>query len=298
MAAAWLALIGVYAYVAFERIHELVPAAMIGVLGGTFAAMLLSSFIGLFTGGRDRGAIRNSGKTFGIALAFFAGLHALLLPMYWFAPGGRSEAAAAVSVWDERDCDRQKVSLGAGANPNERGTDAMTPLINAARLGEPACVRQLIAAGARVEDTDNTGDTTLYHAVRAGRDENVRILLEAGAKDFRVTAATGRRITEGAAPLDAVREYVEALYRGDFHAMAGLMENASEQLMEERRADLPLWQSRQPKTFTIDDGWMTDDAATLTIRGATPSGDRRVAFHLKRRPDGWMIQKEWFPDER
>jgi hypothetical protein len=490
MAAAWLALIGAYAYVAFETIREPAPAVMIGVLGGTFAAMLLSSFIGLFTGGRDRGAIRraingeaprngrleaasgpiralgqplespftgrpcvaydydvkraakgasdfagvalapsaidtprgpahvlgwalldqfpaapdedidtargtqylssaamepiglttilstlgelvadddgairkdfqidadsvnlegrlirersiplgatvtilgrwsdsrrgfvpaspginrlfagdlhrtmreaggNSVKTFGIAAAFFVGLHGLLLPMFLFGPGGSRARAKAASVWDERDCDRQKVSLDAGANPNERGTDAMTPLINSARLGEAACVRQLIAAGARVDDTDKTGDTALVHAVRAGREENIKILLEAGAREFRVTAATGRRIADGDAPLEAVHEYIDALYRGDFHAMAGLMEGASVQLMEERRADLPLWQSMQPKTFTIDDGWMTDDAATLSIRGTTQLGERRVSYHLERRPDGWMIRREWFPEER
>jgi len=489
--AAWLALIGAYAYVAFERIREPAPAAVIGVLGGTFTAMLLSSFIGLFTGGRDRGAIRRaingeaprdgrleaasgpirplgqpletpftgrpcvaydydvkraakgasdfagvalapsaidtprgpahvlgwamldqfpaasdedidtargtrylssaamepfglttilstlgelvadddgairkdfqidadsvnlagrlirersippgatvtilghwsdarrgfaavppgvnrlfagdlhrtmrevgggSVKTFAIAAAFFVALHALLAPMYIFAPGGGgSRAKTAASVWDERDCERQKVSLDAGANPNERGTDAMTPLINSARLGEPACVRQLIAAGARLEDADKTGDTALAHAVRAGREENIKILLEAGAKEFRVTAATGRRITEDAAPLEAVRDYINAVHRGDFHAMAGLMDNLSEKLLEERRADLPLWQSMQPKTFTIDDGWMTDDAATLTIRGATQLGERRVAYHLERRPDGWMIRREWSPEER
>jgi Ankyrin repeats (3 copies) len=491
VAAAWLALVGAYAYVAFGRIHEAAPAVAIGVLGGTFAAMLLSSFIGLFTGGRDRSAIRraingeaprdgrleaasgpiralgqpletpftgqpcvaydydvkraaqgasdfagvalapsaidtprgparvlgwalldqfpaapdedidtargtrylssaamepfgvttilstlgelvadddgairkdfqidadsvnlegrrirersippgatvtilgywsdarrgfaavppginrlfagdlrqtmrevggDSVKTFAIAAAFFVALHALLAPMYIFAPGGgRSRAKTAASVWDERDCERQKVSLDAGADPNERGTDAMTPLINSARLGEPACVRQLIAAGARVEDTDKTGDTALTHAVVAGRDENIKILLEAGAKDFRVTAAAGRRIAETDAPFEAVREYIDALHRGDFHTMAGLMENASEQLMEERRADLPLWQSRQPKTFTLDEGWMTDNAATLTTRGPTQFGERRIVYHLERRPDGWMIRKEWFPDER
>jgi hypothetical protein len=29
----------------------------------------------------------------------------------------------------------------------------------------------------------------------------------------------------------------------------------------------------------VEDGWITVNAATLTIRGATPSGERRVAYH-------------------
>src|SRR4029079_16870816 len=58
--AVWLLLAGAYAYVAWGRIHEPFPVAVIAVLGGTFAAMLLSSFIGLFTGNRDRAAIRRA----------------------------------------------------------------------------------------------------------------------------------------------------------------------------------------------------------------------------------------------
>ena len=58
--AVWLALVGAYAYVAFQRIGEVFPAAAIGVLGGTFAWMLVSSFIGLFTGRSDRDAIQRA----------------------------------------------------------------------------------------------------------------------------------------------------------------------------------------------------------------------------------------------
>ena len=48
------------------------------------------------------------------------------------------------------------------------------------------------------------------------------------------------------------------------------------------RDNLPFWQSRLPKTFTIESGWQTDDAATLTIRGAVASGPPRIMFHLER----------------
>ena len=56
----WMALVGAYGYVAWQRIQELFPAAMIGLLGGTFAAMMVASFAGLFTGARDRAALRRA----------------------------------------------------------------------------------------------------------------------------------------------------------------------------------------------------------------------------------------------
>ena len=36
---------------------------------------------------------------------------------------------------------------------------------------------------------------------------------------------------------------------------------------------------------------MTDDAATLKILRRDVLGQRRVTYHLERRPDGWMIRK-------
>jgi hypothetical protein len=513
--AVWLLLIGAYAYVALGRIHDLVPALGVGVLGGTFAGMLLSSFVGLFTGNRDRAAIRRavnmepmkdgrleaasgplhaldkpleapfSGQpcvayeydvkrpgrgasdyagyamapcavqtlrgpvrmlgwvmldqfpaatdqqidrtrgerylssavlerlgvtsilsvfkdlvadddgtirkdyridgdgsldgrliteralpvgapvtllghwsearggfvangpavnrlfrgdlggtkkavggdavsTFGAAVLFFVILHAILVPMYLFAPGGRLAGDAdgvAGSVWDERDCDRQKTKLTLRADPNEVGSDAMTPLMNAARMDEPACVSNLIGAGAHLEDRDKFGDTALVHAIRANRDENVKVLLAAGAKDFRITAANGRAIKDGDAPLAAVKDYIDAVYRADFETMARLMAHVSVRRLEDNRGDLPFWQSRLPKTFTVEDGWMTDDAATLTIRGDTKSGPVRIVYQVERQPDmsggrgitaeadpsvrsgaaradTWQIRHEWRPDER
>ena len=245
-------------------------------------------------------------RTFGIAAVFFLILHGILAPMYFFAPG---RSAAAGSVWDERDCDEQKKMLARGADPNEVKSEAITPLMNAARLDEPACVANLIAAGARLEDRDKFSDTALVHAIGAGRDENVEILLRAGAKDVRVTAATGRAIRDGDAPLAAVRDYIDAVYKADFETMARLKAHTSVRRLEDQRENLPFWQARLPKTFTLDSGWTNEDAATLTIRGATPSGPQRVVYHLERQRDApsgkaeaegtyWQIRYEWHPDER
>ena len=56
----WIALVGAYGYLAWQKVHEWVPVAAVAILGGTFAALLLSSFAGLFTGARDRAAFRRA----------------------------------------------------------------------------------------------------------------------------------------------------------------------------------------------------------------------------------------------
>jgi hypothetical protein len=66
--------------------------------------------------------------------------------------------------------------------------------------------------------------------------------------------------------------------------------------MEDRKEDLPFWQSMRPREFTVEDGWMTDAGATLTIRGTTSRGEMRVCYQVEKQPDGWQIRKEWFPD--
>ena len=166
--------------------------------------------------------------------------------------------------------------------------------MNAARMDEAACVSHLIAAGARLEDRDRFSDTALAHAVTANRDENVKILLEAGAKDFRVNSGNGRRIADTDAPVAAVQEYIDALYRADLETMARVRAHSSVRRMEDMRSDLPMWQSLRPKTFTVDEGWMNDEAATLMIHGRTSTGEHHIAYHVTRTADGWQIQKEWF----
>ena len=238
-------------------------------------------------------------KTFGTGLFFFLALHAILVPMYLLAPTqGASGSKTPDSVWDERDCDRQKAALAAGANPNERGTDGLTALMNAARQGEPACVQNLVAAGARIESADRRGDTALAQAIVAGRADNIEILRKAGAKDFRVTAANGRPVREDSDPFVIVKEYIAAVHRGDFETMARLMRGATLERMEERKADLALWQSIRPRVPELVDGWMSEEEATLTVHGPSGSGERRVIYHLEYGQDGWRIRREWFPELR
>ncbi len=58
--AVWLALVALYGRVAYTKTGEIGPAAAIGFLGGTFAAMLVSSLFGFVTGDADRRALKRA----------------------------------------------------------------------------------------------------------------------------------------------------------------------------------------------------------------------------------------------
>ena len=168
--------------------------------------------------------------------------------------------------------------------------------MNAAREGDGACVKNLLGAGAKLEVADVRGDTAMAQAITAGRDDNVEILRAAGAKDFRITAAAGRPATGDSAPVVAVKEYIAAVHRADFESMARLKIGSSIKVMEERRDDLAFWQSLRPKDADLLEGWMTDDAATLSVPAAPRRRRAWINYHFVRRPDGWRILREWFPD--
>ena len=235
----------------------------------------------------------NAVKTLAAGAFFFVVLHAMLVPVYLFAPTRKPP-----SVWDERDCDRQKVLLAEGANANELGRDGLTPLMNAARLTEPACVQNLIAAGARLETADPSGDTALTQAIVGGRVDNAEILRKAGARDFRVTEATGEPVTESSAPLAVVKDYIAAIHSGDLDTMARLRIGVPVQRLQDQRDDLASWQGMRPKAPELVNGWMTADAATLAVQGTTPTAERHISYHLLHDAAGWRIKREWFLDAR
>lgn len=237
-------------------------------------------------------------KQLATALVFFLALHAILVPMYLLAPKydrqGRKIPKNA-SVLDERDCERQKELLEAGADPNEK-RDGMTPLMNAARYGLAPCVANLLAKGARLEEKDRNGDTAFAHALLAEQEETAAMLLSAGAKDFRVTEKTGRwQVTTESEPFLVVKEYLAAMQEGDLDALARLRPGSSRAELEERQEDLDTWRAARPASPDLVNGWMTDEAATLTVRGRSPDGGERVvSYHLEKGFEGWRIYREWF----
>src|SRR5947208_3253864 len=74
--------------------------------------------------------------------------------------------------------------LKAGTNAKEKGVNGQTMLMLAARNGNPAAIKLLIAAGADVNAHETMrGTTALMWAVEQKHPAAVRALLQAGA-DF------------------------------------------------------------------------------------------------------------------
>ncbi|MGV3721612.1 MAG: ankyrin repeat domain-containing protein, partial [Actinomycetota bacterium] len=72
--------------------------------------------------------------------------------------------------------------LKAGADPNQRGREGMTPLCCATAVhGRPELLRLLVDSGADVNAADPKGCTPLMWAVRFGNTAVARQLLELGA---------------------------------------------------------------------------------------------------------------------
>lgn len=59
----WVALVATYAGITWSRFHDQVMAIGVGVLGGTFASILIGSAYGLIQGIRDRAAIKRAQKS-------------------------------------------------------------------------------------------------------------------------------------------------------------------------------------------------------------------------------------------
>jgi len=60
IAVVWLVLVVAYAVAIWERVDGFSVVVLLAVIGGTVTGLLLASFIGLFTGGRERAAIRRA----------------------------------------------------------------------------------------------------------------------------------------------------------------------------------------------------------------------------------------------
>lgn len=84
-------------------------------------------------------------------------------------------------------------------------------LIAAARTGDAAQTRQLLAAGASAAATDEAGETPLMHAAHGGHVETVRVLLAAGA-DVNTTSPQGwTALAKAAYNGETERGYVEVI---------------------------------------------------------------------------------------
>ena len=250
--------------------------------------------------------VRKSRMTFAVACFFFLALHAILVPMYLLSPGPpkRDRSGQVIpgnpSVFDERDCDRLRDLLAAGADPNEAGAGGRTPLMNAVSRGNIECVRTLVTAGARPDATDEDGSSAMSWAITGEREDLAEVLKAAGGTDFRVTAETGRPLAADDLPARTVRAYLDALQAGDLAALERVSSPSTPALIREHDV-LGLWQRTRPVTSEFVSGFSNDEAATLAVRGATGlsnGGFIVFHYHLKNHPDGWHVDKEWFNEKK
>ena len=142
---------------------------------------------------------------------------------------------------------------GTHAAPPDRVGE--TPLMLAARSGDPALARELLKHGAAVDARDESfGQTPLMIAVREGHLETARVLLEAGA------AVDARTKEEEAPRFIPPSESPEGLSRGAGIIRAGWPDG--------RGKRYPAGGSKTPLLYATREGHF-DVARLLVDRGAT-----------------------------
>jgi ankyrin repeat protein len=81
----------------------------------------------------------------------------------------------------EGDLARLKSLLAGGADPNRRDGNGNSPLLEAVAAGQAAAARALVAAGANPNLASSGGRTPLIEAALGGQIEIARLLIAAGA---------------------------------------------------------------------------------------------------------------------
>jgi uncharacterized protein len=103
--------------------------------------------------------------------------------------------------------------LALGVDPNEPEPDGTTPLMRAVHSQMPNTARLLVDAGADVKKANFYGVTALYIAARAGDTAATRMLLAAGADANAALPASGETVLMTAAKAGSA-DIVEALLTG------------------------------------------------------------------------------------
>jgi hypothetical protein len=97
------------------------------------------------------------------------------------AHGRETPRAALGEAARAGDAARVKALVAGGADVNARDAQGRTVLLQAVEAGSAPSVAVLVAAGADVDAADNNGLTALIEATRLGHEDVVASLLDAGA---------------------------------------------------------------------------------------------------------------------
>ncbi len=107
--------------------------------------------------------------------------------MHSAAPVLRATDAKLLLAVRRADLKRLKAAIAEGANPNARGTNGLTPMLQLIHLAKGPlskaqydCFAFLLSHGANPGATDANGRPPLIQAARAGDLKTVRLLVEVG----------------------------------------------------------------------------------------------------------------------
>jgi hypothetical protein len=179
--------------------------------------------------------------------------------------------------------------IAHGANVNAARPDGQTVLMEQAAAGHTEIVRVLVNAGARLDDVSSKWHTTALQRALDGEHLDVaRILRDAGAKDDTVTETRGQTVRESDRPVVAALAYLDAIQRED---LAGMKEHSTYEKFDD--IDFKLWKSSRPAHPKLVEGYATNDAATIQLRGAVTSGVYETwTYQLVHRGTDWRVTNE------
>ena len=105
-----------------------------------------------------------------------------------------------------------KLALEAGGDPNIKGCNGRTALMEAAYANAPEAVEMFLKAGANTEIRDDDGNTALIIAARANSPIAAQLLLRAGASVNAVNNAGQTALT--AASKTASQKFIRIILQG------------------------------------------------------------------------------------
>lgn len=194
----------------------------------------------------------------------------------------------------DENLERLDFVLREGANPNVISKNGLTPLRQAAMLGQALAVDRLLRSGADPGYSDKNGNTAVRDAAHAGYSEIVYALVAAGADyDLESAIALGDiwKVSElleaGADPNSRVNAdrplLVFAAFFGKTSIVKALLENGAEVNLLDQRGESALWHAAAGGHFGIAKLLLKHDATVdaANRNGVTPLMGAAFGGHIR-----------------
>ena len=181
--------------------------------------------------------------------------------------------------------------IAKGADVNAADEHGQTVLMEQCTFGHAGIVKMLIAKGARLDDVEPRWHMSALKQAEQYQYMNiVQILREAGAHDDTITAANGKPLAADDPPVRVAKAYLDAIFADDPKAMGALWVAGHQDFDEYDRSK---WKGARPHPAHLVEGFATDGAATLYLRGKTPDGGNVTwRYDLARVNGAWKLRDE------